>query len=156
MKKLMYCTAFLLSLLLTATCFAGEREGAFSVSPFVGGYTFDGVQHLKTAPVYGLRLGYDITNHMGVEYVGDYLATEGTQAKRSINAISYRMDALYNFMPEGRLVPYLALGGGGITSGHGSGFNAGGQQYRCHHECAGEDSSTSLPIRLPCVAMPAS
>jgi OOP family OmpA-OmpF porin len=36
------------------------------------------------------------------------------------------MDALYNFVPGGRLVPYLALGGGGITAGHGSGFNAGG------------------------------
>ena len=126
MKKLMYCTAFLLSLLLTTTCFAGEREGAFSISPFIGGYTFDGVQHLKTAPVYGLRLGYDITNNLGVEYVIDYLSTKGTQAETSINALSYRMDALYNFMPERRLVPYLALGGGGITAGHGSGFNAGG------------------------------
>ena len=126
MKKLMCGTAFLLSLLLAVASFAGEREGAFSVSPFVGGYTFDGVQHTETAPVYGLRLGYDITKHVGVEYVGNYLATEGTQAKRSINALSYRMDALYNFMPEGRLVPYLALGGGGITFGHGSGFNAGG------------------------------
>jgi OOP family OmpA-OmpF porin len=36
------------------------------------------------------------------------------------------MDALYNFMPERRLVPYFALGGGGITAGHGSEFNAGG------------------------------
>ncbi|HEX2768519.1 MAG TPA: OmpA family protein [Geobacteraceae bacterium] len=126
MKRLLYCTAFLLSLLLTTTCFAGEREGVFSLSPFVGGYTFDGVQHLKTAPVYGLRLGYDITNNLGVEYVVDYLSTDGTRAKTSINALSYRMDVLYNFMPEGRLVPYFALGGGGITAGHGSGFNAGG------------------------------
>ena len=126
MKKLSYCTAFLLSMLLTTTCFAGEREGVFSISPFGGGYTFDGFQHLKTAPVYGLRLGYDITNHLGVEYVVDFLATEGTRTDTSINALSYRMDVLYNFMPEGRLVPYLALGGGGITFGHGSGFNAGG------------------------------
>ena len=79
MKKLMYCTAFLLSLLLTATSFAGERAGAFSVSPFVGGYTFDGVQHRKTAPVYGLRLGYDLTKNWGVEGVGDYLSTDGTR-----------------------------------------------------------------------------
>jgi OOP family OmpA-OmpF porin len=122
MKKLMYCTAFLLSFLLTATCFAGERAGAFSVSPFVGGYTFDGVQHRETAPVYGLRLGYDLTKNWDIEGVGDYLATNGTHSKPSANAISYRLDILYNFMPEGRLVPYLAIGGGGITSGHGSSF----------------------------------
>jgi OOP family OmpA-OmpF porin len=126
MKKRFLCMAFLLSLFMTTTCIAGERAGAFSVSPFAGGYTFDGVQHLETAPVYGLRLGYDLTDNWGIEGVGNYLATETTRGNRSINAISYRLDALYNFMPEGRLVPYLALGGGGITAGHGSSFNAGG------------------------------
>ena len=98
---------------------AGEREGAFSISPFVGGYTFDGVQHLKTAPVYGLRLGYDLTKNWGVEAVGDYLSTKGTHTDRSVNALSYRLDILYNIMPDGPLVPYLAAGGGGITAGHG-------------------------------------
>ncbi len=150
MKKLMYCTAFLLSLLLTTTCFAGEREGAFSISPFVGGYTFDGVQHAKTAPVYGLRLGYDITKHIGVEYVVDYLSTEGTQAKRSINALSYRMDALYNFMPEGRLVPYLALGGGGITARSRLRIQRGREQYRCYHEC--RRRTQVFPYRFACPA----
>jgi OmpA-OmpF porin, OOP family len=126
MKKTFFCTAFLLSLILTTTCLAGERAGAFSVSPFVGGYTFDGTQHLKTAPVYGLRLGYDLTDNWGIEGVVDYLSTELTRGDTSANALSYRLDALYNFMPKGRLVPYLALGGGGITAGHGGGFNAGG------------------------------
>ncbi len=155
MKNLVYCTAFLLTLLLTTTCFAGEREGAFSISPFAGGYTFDGVQHAETAPVYGLRLGYDITNNIGVEYVVDFLSTDGTHAGTSINALSYRMDALYNLLPEGRLVPYLALGGGGITAGHGSGFQAGGSNTDATLN-AGGDSSTSLPIQLPCAGMPAS
>lgn len=105
--------------MIAATAVAGEREGAFSISPFVGGYTFDGVQHLETAPVLGLRLGYDLTKNWGVELVGDYLATDGTHSERSINALSYRLDFLYNFMPDGPLVPYLAAGGGGITLGHG-------------------------------------
>ncbi len=109
-----------------APAIAGERDGAFSISPFVGGYTFDGVQHLETAPVFGLRLGYDLTKNWGAEAVGDYLATDGTRSERSINALSYRLDVLYNFMPDGPLVPYLAVGGGGITAGHGSNFQAGG------------------------------
>jgi OmpA-OmpF porin, OOP family len=120
MKKL---TTLMLSsaalCVMAAPAVAGEREGAFSVSPFAGGYTFDGVQHIKTAPVYGLRLGYDLTKNWGVEAVGDLLSTRGTYSRKSINALSYRLDVLYNIMPDGPLVPYLAVGGGGITSGHG-------------------------------------
>ena len=112
--------------LTAATVSAGERAGAVSLSPFVGGYTFDGSQHLDTAPVFGLRLGYDLTKNLGVEAVGNYLATEGTRAERSVNAWSYRMDFLYNFMPDGPLVPYLALGGGGTTVGHSSASNGSG------------------------------
>lgn len=104
---------------MAATVSAGERAGAFSISPFAGGYTFDGVQHLKTAPVFGLRLGYDLTKYLGVEAVGNYLSTEGTRSKTSINSMSYRLDLLFNLMPDGPLVPYLAVGGGGITYGHG-------------------------------------
>lgn len=120
MKKIvspMFACAVVLTMATVAA--AGEREGAFSISPFVGGYTFDGDQHLKTAPVFGLRLGYDLTKNWGVEAVADYLATEGTRNNRSVNALSYRLDILYNFLPDGPLVPYLAVGGGGITYGHG-------------------------------------
>ena len=69
--------------IMAAPVVAGERAGALSLSPFVGGYTFDGVQHLKTAPVYGLRIGYDLTKNWGVEVVGNYLATKGTHGKRA-------------------------------------------------------------------------
>ena len=54
MKKfaaLMLVTAALC--ISAAPAVAGEREGAFSISPFVGGYTFDGVQHLKPPPCLG-------------------------------------------------------------------------------------------------------
>ena len=121
MKKLVaMMLTFAAVCIMAAPVAAGEREGAISLSPFAGGYTFDGVQHLETAPVFGLRLGYDMTKNWGVEAVGDYLATKGTRGdKRSINALSYRLDILYNIMPDGPLVPYLAVGGGGITAGHG-------------------------------------
>lgn len=110
---------------MAAPVMAGERAHAVSVSPFIGGYTFDGDQHLKTAPLYGLRLGYDLTKNWGFELVGSYLSTEGTRSDRSVNALSYGLDVLYNLMPDGPLVPYLAVGGGGITVGHGSSFESG-------------------------------
>ncbi|TLN04134.1 OmpA family protein, partial [bacterium] len=121
-----------LMLILSVMCLmaspvaAGERAGALSLSPYVGGYTFDGVQHLETAPVHGLRIGYDVTDNFGVELVGSYLATTCTLCKKtSVNALSYRLDLLYNFLPAGPLVPYLAVGGGAITKGHGASFHGG-------------------------------
>ena len=112
--------------IMAAPVAAGERAGALSLSPFVGGYTFDGVEHLRTAPVYGLRIGYDLTENWGLEIVGNYQATKRTQGTHSsINALSYRLDILYNLMPDGPLVPYLAIGGGGITKGHGSSYQGG-------------------------------
>ncbi len=112
--------------IMAAPVAAGERAGALSLSPFVGGYTFDGVEHLRSAPVYGLRIGYDLTKNWEVEIVGDYQATKRTQGTHSsINALSYRLDILYNLMPDGPLVPYLAIGGGGITKGHGSSYQGG-------------------------------
>ena len=118
-KRVSSMLAFGAVLIMASSAVAGEREGAVSVSPFIGGYTFGGVQHLETSPVYGLRLGYDLTKSWEVEAVADYLATKGTVSDRSINSLSYRVDLLYNFMANGPLVPYLAAGGGGITYGHG-------------------------------------
>lgn len=101
--------------ILSVAAFAQERQGAVSLSPFIGGYTFDGTQHALTRPVYGLRLGYDVTRNWGVEGVFDYVASETTQQRQDFRAYSYRLDVLYNFMPDRVLVPYLAVGGGGVT-----------------------------------------
>jgi len=114
---------------IAAPASAAERAGAFSVSPFVGGYTFDGAQKLDTAPTYGLRLGYDLTKNIGIEALGSYLATDGTRGNPGVNAFSYRLDFLYNFLADGPLVPYLAAGGGGITIGHGSSFDTKTTNY---------------------------
>ena len=120
MKKII--TSMIVFLTLSTTSFAGERAGAFSVSPFLGGYSYDGTQHLLTRPVYGLRLGYDITENWATEGVFDYVAGETTGGHQNaalrhkdVNAYSYRLDLLYNFMPTTTLVPYLAVGGGATT-----------------------------------------
>ncbi len=100
-----------------STSFAQIRPGAFSVSPFVGGYTFEGSQDLKTRPVYGLRAGYDFTNHLGAELLFDYVFTKHTPAGSEVDTdvYNYRVEGLYHFMPEKRLVPFVAIGAGGQT-----------------------------------------
>lgn len=117
MKRFFAPLLFVLAVSLAAAppLLAGERAGAFSVSPFIGGYTFDGAQHLETRPAYGLRLGYDVTKNFGVEGVFSYIPTESTRGFGSQNTITYHLDLLYNFQNESKLVPYLAIGGGGMN-----------------------------------------
>ncbi len=127
MKKEMAGLVALLLLSTAGTALAGQRAGAFSLSPFVGGYTFDGVERLETRPVYGLRLGYDITKNFGVEATFDYASTKSTDntkapggqikpnANSNLSVYNYRIEGIYNFMPQNKLVPFVAIGGGGST-----------------------------------------
>lgn len=117
-KKLLLLSA---ALLLTATspCRAEIKADTFSISPFVGGYTFDGVSHLKTAPTFGVRAGYEFTRNLGAEASFGYVPTSPTQFKKDVNVFNYRLDAIYHILPESRLVPFLALGGGATNNNSG-------------------------------------
>jgi OOP family OmpA-OmpF porin len=111
-------TGILLIVLAAFIFFVSEgraeiKEKAFSVTPFIGGFTFDGVQSLTTRPVYGLRAGYDLTPKWAFEGVLDYVRTEPSGANDRVHVYNYRLEALYNFMAEKKLMPFLAAGIGG-------------------------------------------
>jgi OOP family OmpA-OmpF porin len=114
-KRVLFLT---LSLLL-ATVVAGHAEvkaGAFSLTPFVGGYTFEGNENLKnTSLVAGLRGGYNFTQNWGFEGFFNYVPTESTSlaGNPSVNLYGFGIEGLYHFMPNNRLVPFLAVGVGG-------------------------------------------
>jgi OOP family OmpA-OmpF porin len=95
---------------------AGERAGAYSISPYVGGYSFDDAQSnlRQNRMVYGIRLGYDWTDSLATELVGNYIRSESMPSKADNSIWNYRLDMLYNFMPSSAMVPYLAGGVGGI------------------------------------------
>jgi OOP family OmpA-OmpF porin len=115
MKKFVVCfTMFLL--LATVTAGRGEvKAGEYSITPFIGGYNFEGNQDLKNAPVYGLRGGYNFTKNWGVEGIFNYVATEYTTlaGNPDVNVYGFGIEGLYHFMPESRFVPFLAVGAGG-------------------------------------------
>jgi OOP family OmpA-OmpF porin len=99
------------ALAITATsAFGAVKEGEFSVSPVIGGYTFDGKQHLETDLVYGIRGGYNFTKNFGVEALFDYAFTESTKSKGKADLYRYGGDLLYHFVPDNKLVPYVAAG----------------------------------------------
>jgi len=102
------------------------RGGSIEVSPFVGYNWFQDKQNLKDRPVYGGRLGYNFTPHFGIEGTVEFIKTavddKGlTSIKEGqfgfpmddVDLYFYHVDAVYHFMPEGKLNPFIVAGFGG-------------------------------------------
>ncbi|MDD2541641.1 MAG: OmpA family protein [Desulfuromonadaceae bacterium] len=121
MKNLNMYLVFFLSLCFVAssavfnTAMAANKAGQYSVSPVIGGITFDGEQHLDTRPFYGVRGGYNFTNAFGVEALFDYARTQSTRGDKDVDFFRYGAEMLYHFMPDATLVPYVAAGYAGIN-----------------------------------------
>ncbi|MEE8481159.1 MAG: outer membrane beta-barrel domain-containing protein [Desulfobacterales bacterium] len=90
--------------------------GMFALSPSIGGYFFEGNQNLKDSLVYGLGLGYHFTRNWAAEGLFNFVDTETDPGGADVNAYLYRLEGLYHFFPDKKLVPYLAAGIGGITT----------------------------------------
>jgi OOP family OmpA-OmpF porin len=117
MKRIVFGYAIIMMLAVTTVGHAEVKAGAFSVTPFIGGYTFEGNEDLKTAPVYGLRAGYQYTKNWGVEGFFSYIKTEDKSraGNPGEKVYDYGIEGLYHFLPESRLVPFLAVGVGGMS-----------------------------------------
>lgn len=107
--------AFLLVLPLAGTAVAEIRPGFWTLSPTVGGYTFEGDQNLDTGPLFGLKAGYDWTERVGIEGFLMSVPTELTDPEnQGVDLFHGRGEILYYLSPKAQLVPYLA-GGVGLT-----------------------------------------
>jgi len=118
MKRLILIVfTIIVSGMLALPSFAAITPGKWSVSPFVGWYSFDHSMDLTDKPVYGLRLGYDLTERWGLEGALDYVKTKLDQGSSDAARVyGYRLDALFHFMPQEKLVPYVAAGVGGTNA----------------------------------------
>lgn len=103
------------------------KAGSIEVTPFGGYNFFEKRQNLEDSPLIGGRLGYNFTNHLGIEgtwefmksYVDDKSATFNRQGQFTspINDVSithFNLGLIYHFMPESRFNPYI-VGGYGIN-----------------------------------------
>jgi len=105
-------------LLLAPSAHAGQREGAFTLSPMVGYHVFEGDQKTDDAASYGLAFGYNITKNWAVELDARYTPTEtdnDTLPNSDIDIWAGSLNALYHFNPDGPFVPYLVAGFGGMV-----------------------------------------
>jgi len=99
--------------LLGAPCLAETYAGTMSITPFAGGYLFQAKENLKDKPVAGLRVGYDFSRNWGVEAAGDYLTTKSDADLGDATVYGGRLETLYYYTPDKKLVPYFAVGVGG-------------------------------------------
>ncbi|MFA7059960.1 MAG: OmpA family protein [Pedobacter sp.] len=118
-------------LAITTAASAGNREGAFSISPVVGGYLYDGKQHLDTNLIYGARAGYNFTKAFGVEALFDYVQPTKSTINSTKNIALYRYggELLYHFIPDSTFVPYLAAGYAGLNFDKGDKRTRGAFDY---------------------------
>jgi OOP family OmpA-OmpF porin len=127
--KTMYRAALMVAafvFLLPLSAHSEIKAGSIEVGPFVGYNFFESSQNLKSAPIYGARLGYNFTKHFGIEAAGEFIRTnvddktirgykEGQfrSPMDTVDLTLYHLDAVYHFMPDGRFNPFVVVGFGG-------------------------------------------
>lgn len=100
---------------LTAPAWAGIAPASFTLSPLVGGYRFEGNQSLDHSLFGSLGLGYNLSKQAALEAVFVYAKADADDSSTTETTVkSYRLDALYHLSPDNKLVPYFAVGFGGI------------------------------------------
>lgn len=102
----------LTGLLIPAAALAELKTGVVTVSPMLGGILMEGDQPVDDDGfAYNLGLGYNLSQEFGLEAVLAGANLDGDDLSESdVDFFTYRLDALYRFMPDNKLVPYLAAG----------------------------------------------
>lgn len=103
--------------LLPSAALAELKTGVVTVSPMLGGILMEGDQPVDDDGfAYSLGLGYNLSQELGLEAVLGGANLESDDSSSSdVDLFTYRLDALYRFMPDNKLVPYLAAGVGGYA-----------------------------------------
>ena len=91
------------------------KAGSVHITPNIGMYKFEGNEDMDAGIALGLRAGYNFTKYFGVEAYGHWVPTDATYFKdEKVNVIGYGIEALFHILPDGALVPFVAVGVGGI------------------------------------------
>lgn len=113
-----FAAATAVSLCATAVM-AENRAGAVNLTPVIGGYHFDGTIGVDPNVLYGLKAGYNFTDRLGMEAMLHFINTKEWLTNRTgqdLKLYNYRMEVLYHLFPQSSVVPFLAVGGGGLHS----------------------------------------
>lgn len=121
MAPVLFFSVFLLPL----SAHAEIKAGSVELSPFMGYNFFEKRQNLEDNFVFGGRIGYNFTNHFGIEATGEYIRSsvddrskvftregEFTSPIDGVDITMYHLDLIYHFMPEGKFNPFIVAGYG--------------------------------------------
>ena len=123
MKKTGILILFVMLMAVVTTANAENKAHSFSVTPFAGGYFFEGNEDLKDTYTVGVRAGYNFTANLGLEGYLNYIPAQVEDANDAdVKIYGYGVEGLYNFMPQSRIVPFVAVGIGGYRYGTPSGM----------------------------------
>ena len=115
MRKLGVLIAFVLVMTLFSTAHAANKAGDFSVGLSVGGYFFEGNQDYKNNIAAGARVGYNFTDNIASEIYVNLISSEFKYEGDAQNRVGvFGLEGIYNFMPNSRFVPFVAIGVGAI------------------------------------------
>lgn len=111
LSKIITTSCLLTLLLIAQTVSAGNLPGAFTLSPQIGGYVFEGNQDddLDSTVAYNIAVGYNFTKAIGAELGYTYVDADNRYDK-SNKIHTGRLDLLYHCMADKELVPFGIAG----------------------------------------------
>lgn len=115
-KQLLPLAALAISTLCVTPAVAGNKAETLSLTPFIGGLHFEPNPGFDPAIIGGARIGYNITRNIGIEGVA--AAGNSTTSPPNVSIATYRLEGIYNFIPNKSLVPFVAVGYGGMNFKH--------------------------------------
>jgi OOP family OmpA-OmpF porin len=111
--------------LLPLSAHAEVKAGSVELTPFVGYNFFETRHNLENAPLVGGRVGYNFTNHLGIEgtweFMRSYVEDKSPKTYREgqfavpmnrVNITQFHGNLVYHFMPETSFNPYITAGYG--------------------------------------------
>jgi OmpA-OmpF porin, OOP family len=109
-----------LALATSTSSLAENKEGAFTISPFVGGQGFpvllNGEEHFDADFYWGVRAGYNFTPHLRAELLFGQCDTKRDPGDNHLSLYQYGADLAYFFQPDHKLTPFLSGGFGGFSA----------------------------------------
>lgn len=114
-KYFLAVACILLSSTIGNVASAQEPELSYFITPYIGYTWFDNDQDVEDNPAYGLRIGYNFTKYFGLETSLEYINTKHDKGNNSryVNIGNYRLDGIFNLLPDNQLVPFVFAGVGG-------------------------------------------
>lgn len=95
---------------------AAVRPHAVTLSIGAGKQFFENQLDYRSAPLYSLGIGYNLSSHWAVEGTFGYTWTQKKSDKNfNYNIFNGRVDLLRHFGPDNVFVPYLAVGLGAMV-----------------------------------------